>query len=275
PHTKPFPFWEWMIAEVRARYPDTIFLAEAFTRPKVMNELAKIGFTQSYTYFTWRNTKAELTEYATELATSEMAEFYRPNFWPNTPDILPPFLQTGGRPAFRIRLALAATLSSLYGIYSGYELCENEGLPGREEYADSEKYEIKVRDWNAPGNIKGDVATINRIRRENPALQDWRNVSFYRADDDAVIFYGKRRGNNVLLIAVNLDPFAAHDPLLWLPTGDFAIADDETYEIEELLGATKHDWRGSAHRWRLDPQINPAAIFRLTVPKRPAAAPPQ
>jgi starch synthase (maltosyl-transferring) len=263
PHTKPFAFWEWMIAEVRAKYPDTIFLAEAFTRPKVMNQLAKLGFAQSYTYFTWRDTKEELTEYLTELAETELAEFYRPSFWPNTPDILPPYLQTGGRPAFRIRLALAATLSSLYGIYSGYELCENAALPDREEYLDSEKYEIRVRDWNAPGNIKEDVTALNRIRRENPALQDWRNATFYRADDDEVIFYGKQSGDNILFIAINLDPFAARDPMLWLPTGDYGLADDEPYEIEELLGQTKHEWRGSSHRWRLDPQLNPAAIFRL------------
>jgi starch synthase (maltosyl-transferring) len=264
PHTKPFAFWEWLIPAVRAKHPETIFLAEAFTRPKVMNELAKLGFSQSYTYFTWRNTKAELTEYLTELTQTELVEYYRPHFWPNTPDILSPFLQTGGRAAFRIRLVLAATLGSLYGIYSGYELCENAALPEREEYANSEKYEIRVRDWSAAGNITSEVAQVNRIRRENAALQDWRNVRFYRADDEAVIFYGKRSGDNVLFTAVNLDPSAAHDPVLWFPTGDYGIADDQAFEIEELLGQTKHVWRGSPHRWRLDPQINPAAIFRLT-----------
>jgi starch synthase (maltosyl-transferring) len=269
PHTKPFAFWEWMIADVRATYPGTIFLAEAFTRPKVMNELAKVGFSQSYTYFTWRTTKAELTAFVSEFAHTEMAEFYRPNLWPNTPDILSPYLHAG-RPAFLIRLVLAATLSSAYGIYSGYELCENDALPGTEEYANSEKYEIRVRDWNAPGNIAREIADVNRIRRENPALHDWRNVAFYRADDDAVLFYGKRAGDNVLLIAVNLDPLAAHDPLLWLPTGDLGIADDEPYDVEELLGATRHVWRGSPHRWRLDPATNPAAIFRLTLSKADA-----
>ncbi len=273
PHTKPFAFWAWMIGDVQSRHPDTIFLAEAFTRPKIMNELAKGGFSQSYTYFTWRNTKADLTEYATELAETEMAEFYRPNFFANTPDILPPFLQTGGRAAFRIRLMLAATLSSIYGIYSGYELCENAALPGREEYLDSEKYEIRVRDWNAAGNIKGDIANINRIRRENPALQDWRNVRFYRADDDAVLFYGKRRGGNLLLIAVNLDPFVARETTLWFPTGDFGLADEESFEVEELLGGgPKEAWRGSPHGVRLDPERNPVAIYRLTLPKSPAIA---
>jgi starch synthase (maltosyl-transferring) len=264
PHTKPFAFWEWMIADVRSRYPETTFLAEAFTRPKVMNELAKIGFAQSYTYFTWRTTKAELTEFMNELTATEMAEFYRPHFWPTTPDILPVDLQTGGRPAFRIRLALAATLSSLYGIYSGYELAENRALPEREEFADSEKYQLVVRDFTDPNSLASDIGLLNRIRRENPALHDWRNVTFYRADDDDVIFYGKRSGDNVLLVAVNLDAHAAHDPLLWLPTGEYGIADDQAYDIEELLGATKHVWRGSPHRWRLDPVINPAAIFRLT-----------
>jgi starch synthase (maltosyl-transferring) len=263
PHTKPFAFWEWLIEDVRARRPETIFLAEAFTRPAVMKQLAKLGFTQSYTYFTWRNTKAELTEYATELAHSEMAEYFRPNFWPNTPDILHPYLQDGGRPAFRIRLVLAATLAANYGIYSGYELCENAALKGREEYANSEKYELVARDWNAPGNIKDEIARINRIRREHPALGDWRNLTFYRADDDAVIFYGKRAGDTALLIAVNLDPFAPRDPLLWLPTGELGLADDEPYAVEELLGSTRHEWRGSAHRWRLDPALNPAAIFRI------------
>jgi starch synthase (maltosyl-transferring) len=261
PHTKPFAFWEWMIAEVRARHSETIFLAEAFTRPKVMQQLAKLGFTQSYTYFTWRTTKAELTEYSEELSGPVLSEFYRPNFWPNTPDILSPVLQTGGRPAFLSRLVLAATLSS------GYELCENAALPEREEYLDSEKYEIRVRDWDAPGNIKPQIAQINRIRRENAALQDWRNVTFYRADDEQVIFYGKQTEESVLLVAVNLDPFAARDPVLWVPTGDFKIADDEPYELEELLGETRHVWRGSPHRWRLDPQLNPAAIFRLNLRK--------
>jgi starch synthase (maltosyl-transferring) len=263
PHTKPFAFWEWLLTDVRARRPETIFLAEAFTRPAVMRQLAKLGFSQSYTYFTWRNTKAELTAYATELSRSELAEYFRPSFWPNTPDILPPYLQTGGRAAFRIRLILAATLASNYGIYSGYELCENAALAGREEYANSEKYEIVSRDWNAPGNIKDEIARVNRIRRENRPLGDWRNLLFYRADDDAVLFYGKRSGDDTILVAVNLDPFAARDPVLWLPTGDLGIADDEPYAVEELLGATRHEWTGSPHRWRLDPAVNPAAIFRI------------
>ena len=269
PHTKPFAFWAWMISDVQSRHPETIFLAEAFTRPKVMNELAKLGFTQSYTYFTWRNTKAELTEYLIELTQTEMAEFYRPNFFANTPDILPPFLQTGGRPAFRIRLVLAATLSSVYGIYSGFELCEDAALPGREEYLDSEKYEIRVRDWNAPGNIAGDVARINRVRRENPALQDWRNVRFYRADDEMILFYGKASGDNLIFVAVNLDPLLARETTLWFPTGNLGLADDDPYVVEELLadGAPSAQWRGSPHGVRLDPQQNPAVMYRLRIPR--------
>jgi starch synthase (maltosyl-transferring) len=263
PHTKPFAFWEWMIGDVQSRHPDVLFLAEAFTRPKVMKELAKIGFTQSYTYFTWRNFKGELTDYVRELAFSEMAEYYRPNFFANTPDILPPYLQTGGRPAFRIRLVLAATLSSVYGIYSGYELCENAALPGREEYADSEKYEIKVRDWDAPGNIKADVTAINRIRREHPALHDWRNVRFLQADHDNVIFYAKSSGDDTLLIAVNLDPFHAADVRLHLPLADLGIAEDASFAARELLGGERYMWNGAEQTLRLDPLTNPAAIVHI------------
>jgi starch synthase (maltosyl-transferring) len=274
PHTKPFAFWEWMIRDVRAKHPDVLFLAEAFTRPKIMHQLAKGGFSQSYTYFTWRETKEELTEYALELAAPESAEFFRPNFWPTTPDILPPYLQTGGRPAFIARLVLAATLASNYGVYSGYEVSENAGLPGREEFADSEKYEIKYRDYDAPGNLVDFITRLNAIRRENAALHDWRNVEFYRADNDHVIFYGKRAGDQLILVAVNLDPANAHDVLLWLPTGEYGIADDQPYELDELLDRTHHVWHGSGHRWRLDPQTNPAAIFRMTVtpPAPPADA---
>ncbi len=263
PHTKPFDFWEWMIGEVQSRRPDVLFLAEAFTRPKVMKQLAKRGFSQSYTYFTWRNFKDEIAGYVNELAHSEMAEYYRPNFWPNTPDILPPFLQTGGRPAFVIRLVLAATLSSLYGIYSGYELCENAALPGREEYAGSEKYEIKVRDWNAPGNIVAEIARINEIRRANPALHDWRNVRFLRTDDDTVLFFAKTAGTNTLLIAVNLDPAHAVRARLHLPLAELGIGEDETFACEELLGGERFMWRGGAQTLTLDPVASPAAILRI------------
>src|SRR5204863_7661516 len=187
PHTKPVAFWEYLIARVREKYPDAIFFAEAFTRPKMMKELAKAGFSQSYTYFTWRNSKQELTEYLTELTQTEMREYFRGNLWPNTPDILSPVLHDGGRPAFMIRVVLAATLSSLYGIYSGYELCENAALPGREEYLDSEKYQWKERNWDAPGNIKDWITHVNLIRKQNRALHFYDNLQFYHADNDAII----------------------------------------------------------------------------------------
>jgi starch synthase (maltosyl-transferring) len=265
PHTKPFAFWEWMIADVRGRHPGVLFLAEAFTRPKIMLELAKVGFTQSYTYFTWRNTKRELTEYLTELAAPPLADFYRPNFFANTPDILPPFLQTGGRPAFLIRLYLAATLSSLYGIYSGFELGENRALPGREEYADSEKYEIKQRDWNAPGNINEHIRTLNRIRRENPALSDWRNIRFFEADDDGVIAYMKTRGANTLVIVINLNPFQAKDVRIHLPPPELASA-DRTLKCENLISGERFTWRGPSVSIWLDPFVNPALIARVDTP---------
>jgi starch synthase (maltosyl-transferring) len=212
PHTKPLEFWQWLIREVQDSHPDVIFLSEAFTRPKVMKALAKAGFSQSYTYFTWRNFKQELTEYFEELTRSEMAEYFRGNLFCNTPDILPEILQRGGPSAFKMRAALAATLSPLWGIYSGFELCESEPVPGTEEYLDSEKYQIRVRDWDRPGHIKDFVARLNRIRRENPALQTIRNVRFYQADSEHVLFYGRMtetRDNVVLALRrahATLDP---------------------------------------------------------------------
>jgi starch synthase (maltosyl-transferring) len=262
PHTKPVPFWEWVIAQVRERDPEVIFLSEAFTRPKMMQELAKVGFTQSYTYFTWRITKDELTEYATELAT-ETNEYLRPNFFANTPDILHRYLQEGGRPAFRVRLVLAATLSSLYGIYSGFELCENlPAGPDSEEYLDSEKYQIRVRDWRAPGNIREDVRTINRIRRENPALHEFDNVRFYPSNDPNVIFYGKAdyHRRNFVFVAVNLDPLAAHTAWLEFPTGEFGL--DRAAFVDALGGASLH-WGSMSARLVLDPHVNPAAVFAV------------
>src|SRR6185369_4462949 len=191
PHTKPVAFWEYLIMQVRQRFPDTIFLSEAFTRPKMMKTLAKAGFTQSYTYFTWRTSKHELTEYFTELTQTEMREYFRGNLFTNTPDILPFHLQTGGRSMFQIRAVLAATLSSVYGIYSGFELCENTPIPAREEYLDSEKYQFKERDWSAPGNIKDLITKLNRIRRENRALHFYDNLRFHPVDNEALLFYSK------------------------------------------------------------------------------------
>ncbi len=201
PHTKPFPFWEWMIAEVRARYPDAIFLAEAFTRPKIMYRLAKIGFSQSYTYFTWRNHKRELQDYLVELTTTAPREFFRPHFFVNTPDINPVFLQTSGRGGFLIRAALAATLSGLWGVYSGFELCEAAPMPGKEEYLNSEKYQIRAWDWHRPGNIVAEITRLNQIRRENPALHSHLGIAFHTAYDDQVIYYARESADrsNVLL----------------------------------------------------------------------------
>lgn len=266
PHTKPIPFWAWLIREVQDVRPDVIFLAEAFTRPGLLRALAKAGFTQSYTYFTWRNFKQELIDYLTELTQGEDREYLRPNFFTNTPDILPEFLQTGGRPAFQIRLVLAATLSSLYGIYNGFELCEARAIPDTEEYLDSEKYQYKVWDWDRAGHIKDYIASINRIRRDNPALHELHNLRFYRADDDNVLFYGKATldGSNTVFVAVNLDPFETHQAVIEFPLAEMGLATDKAFQIEELLSGRKHLWRGPCHRIELDPQTNPAMFFRLT-----------
>ena len=263
PHTKPVAFWEYLITGVREKYPDTIFLSEAFTRPKMMKALAKAGFNQSYTYFTWRNTKHELTEYFTELTQTEMSEYFRPNLWPNTPDILPPVLQDGGRPAFMTRVLMAATLSPLYGIYSGYELCENKALPGREEYLDSEKYQFKERDWNAPGNIKDWIARLNKIRKENRALQLYMNLRFYHAENDAILFYGKMTParDNIILIAVNLDPFRKQHSFVDVPIEEFGQMETDTYQVHDLLNGARYTWRGRQNYVELDPEIQPAHIF--------------
>ncbi|HZR06565.1 MAG TPA: alpha-1,4-glucan--maltose-1-phosphate maltosyltransferase [Candidatus Udaeobacter sp.] len=263
PHTKPVAFWEYLIKGVREKYPDTIFLSEAFTRPKMMKALAKAGFNQSYTYFTWRNSKRELMEYFTELTQTEMSEYFRPNLWPNTPDILPFVLQDGGRPAFMIRVALAATLSPLYGIYSGYELCENEALPGREEYVDSEKYQYKERDWNAPGNIKDWIARLNKIRKENRALQGYTNLRFHDAENDAILFFSKmtRARDNIILVVVNLDPFRKQNSFVYVPIESFGQLESDTYRVEDLLSGATYTWRGRQNYVELDPEIQPAHIL--------------
>lgn len=264
PHTKPVPFWEWLIRSVRERYPDVIFLAEAFTRPPMLKMLAKVGFSQSYSYFTWRNDKRELTEYLTELTQTEAREYLLPNFFTNTPDILPAFLQTGGKPAFKIRLVLAATLSTVYGIYNGFELCENTPIPGAEEYLHSEKYQYKVWDWDRPGHIKDYVAAVNWIRRENPALHEFDNLRFHTAHDDAILFYGKTApdGGNRILVAVCLDPFDAHEADIEIPLHDLGLADGHPYEVSELLSGERYSWTGAVQRIRLTPD-NPAAIYRV------------
>jgi len=265
PHTKPLPFWEFLIAGVHAEYPDVLFLAEAFTKPKMMKALAKAGFTQSYTYFTWRNSKEELTEYFTELTQTDMRQYFRGNLWPNTPDILPFGLQEGGRPAFMIRALLAATLSSVYGIYSGFELCENAALPKREEYLDSEKYQLKERDWDAPGNIKEWITRLNLIRHQNRALQLYDNLRFYHADNDAILFYGKMTAarDNIILVAVNLDPFRRQNSYIDVPVDEFGSIEDDVYEVHDLLSDARYTWKGRRNYVELDPEIQPAHIFRI------------
>jgi starch synthase (maltosyl-transferring) len=263
PHTKPVAFWEYLIGGVREKYPDTIFLSEAFTKPKMMKALAKAGFNQSYTYFTWRNSKHELIEYFTELTQTEMSEYFRPNLWTNTPDILPFVLQEGRRPAFMIRVALAATLSPLYGIYSGYELCENEALPGREEYLDSEKYQYKKRDWNAPGNIKDWIARLNKIRKENRALQGYTNLRFHDAENDAVLFYSKMTAarDNIILVVVNLDPHRKQNSFVYVPIESFGQMESDAYQVQDLLSGATYNWRGRRNYVELDPDVQPAHIF--------------
>lgn len=265
PHTKPVPFWEWMIRSVQDRHPDVIFLSEAFTRPKMMKKLAQVGFSQSYTYFTWRHSKAELTEYLTELTRHSPKEYLRPNFFVNTPDINPPFLQTGGRPAFQIRAVLAATLSSLWGMYSGFELCEVTPIPGREEYLNSEKYEIKAWDWDRPGNIGDYIARLNRIRRDNPALHELANLRFYAAHDENILFYGKmtQSRDNIIWISVNLDPHGVHETSIILPLHELELGDDAAIDVEELLAGDRFTWHGRNQSIRLDPQHNPCAIWRI------------
>jgi starch synthase (maltosyl-transferring) len=266
PHTKPFAFWEWLIQEIKRDCPEVIFLAEAFTRPKVMYRLAKVGFTQSYTYFTWRSTKRELTEYLTELIRTEVREYFRPNFWPNTPDILSEYLQYGGRPAFIVRLVLAATLSSNYGVYGpSFELCLNEAMPEREEYLHSEKYERKVWEQDRPGSLRDLIARINRIRRENPALQTTGNLKFYEVDNENLLYYGKASEDlaNILLIIVNLDPFNTQSGWIRVPGEELEIVEGQSYLLHDLLGDDKYIWHGDWNNVEVNPQIMPAKIFCL------------
>jgi starch synthase (maltosyl-transferring) len=267
PHTKPFPFWEWAIAQLRAEHPDLIFLAEAFTRPKVMYRLAKLGYTQSYTYFAWRNTKQEITDYFTELTRAEVREYFRPNLWPNTPDILTEYLQYGGRPAFMVRAALAATLGASYGIYGpAFELFEGRARePGSEEYLDSEKYQLRHWDIERPDSLREFMARLNRVRRENPALQqDW-NLRFFPVDNDALIAYGKFSDDqsNFVLAVVNLDPHNPQAGWLELPVEELGLAVDRAYQMHDLLSGARYLWHGRRNYVRLDPSQSPAHVFRL------------
>ena len=267
PHTKAFPFWEWIIGEVKKDYPDALFLAEAFTRPKVMYRLAKLGFSQSYTYFTWRNTKPELTQYFTELTRTELSDFFRANLWPNTPDILTEYLQFGGRPAFMTRLVLAAMLGASYGIYGpAFELCENVARePGSEEYLDSEKYEIKHWDLEKPGSLRELIARVNRIRRENRALQSDRNLRFYPVDNPEIICFGKSTDDlsNVIVVAVNLDPHHTQSGWVELPAEELGLNPQQTFQMHELLTDARYLWQGKRNYVQLDPDSVPAQIFRV------------
>jgi len=266
PHTKAFAFWEWMIEDLRDKYPDTIFLSEAFTRPKVMYKLAKIGFNQSYTYFTWRNTKKEFAEYLTELTKSEVREYFRPNFWPNTPDILPQHLQFDGRQEFLKRLVLASTLSSNYGIYGpAFELCVQQAVSGKEEYYYSEKYEIKHWDWDAPGNLKNFITRINMIRKDNPALQFTNNLHFCKIENDLILSYVKTTGDlsNIILVVVNMDPYHTQSGFVHVPLEKLGIVPDQPFMVHDLIGDAKYIWKGERNYVELNPHILPAHIFRV------------
>ena len=265
PHTKPFDFWEWLITDIKSRRPDVLFLAEAFTRPKVMYELAKLGFTQSYTYFAWRNSKPELIEYFNEITQTDVREYFRPNLWPNTPDILTDFLQHGGRSAFMVRLALATTLGANYGIYGpAFELGENRAVrPGSEEYLDSEKYQIRSWDLDYPNSLAELVAKVNQIRRENPALHDDWSLRFHPADNDQIIVYSKTTDDllNIIVVAVNLDPNRTQSAWVDLPLDLFHLDPRQPYQMHDLLTDARYVWRGPRNYVELNPQRLPAHIF--------------
>ncbi len=267
PHTKPFAFWQWLIGEIKREDPDVLFLAEAFTRPKVMYRLAKVGFSQSYTYFTWRTLKQELIDYFTELTATNLREFFRPNVWPNTPDILHEVLQHGGRPAFELRFVLAATLASTYGIYGpAYELAEHEPIePGSEEYRDSEKYQLRHWDLEREDSLAPLISRVNAIRRDHPALQSNEGLAFHPIDDDALIAYSKRTPDrsDVVLTIVNLDPQHPHGGALELPLTELGIEEGSAYEAIDLLTGTTNRWQGPRNRVELDPLTGSAQILQL------------
>jgi starch synthase (maltosyl-transferring) len=267
PHTKPFDFWEWLITSVKERHPEVLFLAEAFTRPKVMYELAKLGFTQSYTYFAWRNTKTEIVEYFEELTQTEVREFFHPNLWPNTPDILTDFLQHGGPPAFMMRLVLAATLGANYGIYGpAFELAENRAVAaGSEEYLDSEKYQLRTWDLNSPGSLSKLITQVNKIRRDNPALQSDGSLQFHVTDNDQIIVYSKMTDDllNIIVTVVNLDPARTQSAWVDLPLDTFHLDPRQPYQVHDLLTDTHYVWRGPRNYIELNPQRLPAHIFLI------------
>jgi starch synthase (maltosyl-transferring) len=267
PHTKPLPFWEWLIGEVKREHPETLFLAEAFTRPKIMYRLAKLGFSQSYTYFAWRNSRWELSQYFTELTQSEVAEFFRPNVWPNTPDILTERLQYGGRPAFVQRLILAGTLAASYGIYGPpFELWEHVARdPGSEEYLDSEKYQLRHWDLERPDSLAELVARLNRIRRENPALQSDRGLRFHPTDNEQLLCYSKtsEEGGNVVLTVVNLDPHHLQAGWVELDLERLGLSRGEGFQVHDLLSGARYLWQEARNYVQLDPVSMPAHVFRV------------
>jgi len=265
PHTKPFDFWEWLIGQVQRKYPDALFLSEAFTRPKVMHRLAKLGFSQSYTYFTWRNSRSELADYFTELTQGPAREYFRPSVWPNTPDILPASLREAGPAAFRLRFVLAATLAAHYGIYGpAFELCENKPRDSEsEEYLNSEKYELKRWDLGRPGGLKDLITRVNQIRRENPALQRDEGLEFHSAGNEQLLCYSKRAGQNLLLMVVNLDPLHKQGGSVELPLERLGLDPSRPFAVEDLLDGSKYTWRGGGNTVELDPARAPAHLFRV------------
>lgn len=275
PHTKPLPFWRWLIATINAEHPDVIFLSEAFTRPKMMKRLAKIGFQQSYTYFTWRNAKHELIEYMNEL-TGPMSEYYRPNFFVNTPDINPYYLQSSGRAGFIIRATLAATLSPSWGIYSGFELCEAAALPGREEYLDSEKYQLRARNFEDMNSISWHISQLNKIRNAFPALQKIGNILFLNAWHDHIIAYAKAAEDrsNIIMVLANLDPHQRHECLYEAPLWEFGLSDFASIDVEDLLLGGRFQLHEKTHHINLDPAHNPVVIWSLTKPQLAAGRAP-
>jgi starch synthase (maltosyl-transferring) len=267
PHTKPFAFWEWLIGEVKRRHPEVILLSEAFTRPKVMFRLAKVGFTQSYTYFAWRNTTAELAQYFTELSHPPVSEFFRANLWTNTPDILTEYLQTGGGPAFAARFLLAATLGANYGIYGpAFELCEGRARePGSEEYLDSEKYQIRSWNRDSPDSLRELITLVNKVRRENPALQSDRGLRFHPTENDHLIAYTKSTPDlaDVVLTVVNVDPHHTQAGMITLPIEELGIRRDRGYQAHELLSGARYLWNGPRNYVEINPHSIPAQIFRF------------
>jgi starch synthase (maltosyl-transferring) len=267
PHTKAFPFWEWAIGRVQEEHPDTIFLSEAFTRPKVMYRLAKVGFTQSYTYFPWRNSSAEIRQYFTELTQTDVREYFRPNHWPNTPDILPEFLQTAGRTGFMLRATLASTLGASYGVYGpAFELLEGEPRePGSEEYLDSEKYQVRQWQLQRPDSLADYLALLNRIRRDNPALQgDW-SLRFHECENEKLLFYSKNSDDfeNIILVVANLDPH--HRQGGWLKLDPALLGEDKgrPYQLHDLLTGARYIWHGERNYVEIDPEMGPAQILRV------------